>query len=448
MVLESYLEKISILKKEMDDFGKLQPNVLQRIHNKFRLEWNYHSNSLEGNSLTKEETQSVMLNEITIEGKPLKDVLEIRGHDEALRKIQQMASGEISITENKIKEIHTGIMSEPDSEKQNQIGHWKKIPNYLYNYRNERIDFTAPENVAKEMNTLINWLNNELTSFEKGKSKLSIVEIAAELHLRYVTIHPFYDGNGRTARILMNLVLIRYGYPPIIVKVNEKTQYGQYLAHAQEYEKNPQQFYEMMASLLIRSMELYIKAAKGEDITESDDFEKELQQIELKLKNEQAEVIKKSHELVVSTYENSIKPLTQAMYEKLIKFNTFFTEFELSVFNGSSGQSGNKEMHDQLLQKAIADENCRDINITYRWKGFNRAGNDHFDVTADLRIEFEDFDYKINRDRNGSENKLTYKKLYSQQLTQQEITKLVDYTANTILSYMKEQYKRLTGKEL
>ncbi len=447
MALKNYLEQIQNLKSEIEKIGKLDGNTLQRIQNKFRLEWNYHSNSLEGNSLTKEETQSVMLNNITVEGKPLKDVLEIQGHDRVIKKIQQMASGEIKITENRIKEIHEGIMHEDDEEKKVGIGKWKRNNNYLLNYKGERMDFTPPENVVEEMNQLINWVNNELDAFEKRKSKLSIIEIAAELHLRYVTIHPFYDGNGRTARILMNLVLIRYGYPPIIIKVNEKAQYGQYLAHAQEYEKNPTAFYEMMASLLVRSMELYLKGAQGDDISDADDLDKELQQIEIKLKNEEAKVVKRTPELVNEIFEKSIKPLSDALYEKLIKFNKFFAEFSIHTYMDGKGNSGNKELVDTVLPEYFKKKDVREISISYQWGGFNRAGANTFWLNSSLKIQLNEFDYTINQEQIP-DYKQGLKKLYTQQLTQQEIDKIVEETSNKALVSLKQNYKQITGKDL
>lgn len=447
MALENYLKQIGELKSRIDSLGKLDANTLRRINNKFRLEWNYHSNSIEGNTLTKEETESVMLNNITVEGKPLKDVLEIQGHDSVIKQIQNMVGGDIKITENRIKEIHVGIMNEEDAEKKKQIGKWKTNKNYLYNYRDERMDFTAPENVAQEMNALINWLNNELHLYDTGNSKHSIIEIAAELHLRFVTIHPFYDGNGRTSRIIMNLVLIRYGYPPIIIKVSEKTQYGQYLAHAQEYEKNPVPFYEMMATMLIRSMELYITGAEGGEISDADDLDKELQQIELKLRNSDSKVAKRTSELTFEVYNVSIKPLSDALYEKLIKFNTFFAEFSITVFKEGSGNNGNKELMDEKLKEIFKGEHTREVSINYQWAGFNRAGANTFWLSSVLRVRLGDFDYLINEIQHPN-FKPGLKKLYTQQLTQKEINSIVDDITARTLAELKERYRQTTGQEL
>jgi Fic family protein len=447
MALENCLKEIAELKARIDALGKLDNNTLTRINYKFRLDWNFNSNSIEGNTLTKAETNSVMLNNVTVEGKPLKDVLEMSGHNDVVSKIQNMAKGDINITENRIKEIHVGIMHEDDPEKKKEIGRWKTKANYLYNYKDERIDFTPPENVAGEMNSLINWLNNELDLVDKRKSKLTILEIAAQLHLRFVTIHPFYDGNGRMSRILMNLVLIRYGYPPVIVKVEDKKQYGQYLAHAQEYEKNPVPFYEMMGALLIRSLERYFTGAKGEDISEPDDFDKELQQIDLKLKNNNAEVVKRNPELMAEVFTKSIRPLSDSLYEKLIGFNRFFAEFTINIYSGSIGVSGTKETVDQKLLEISKDIHANEITISYQWGGFNRAGANTFWMTTQFKIRLREFDYLIN-ERQHPVYKEGIKKLYSQQLTKGEIDTIVGEITTTTLNDLKAQYKQATGKEL
>ncbi len=95
----------------------LPADLLKKINYKFRLEWNYTSNSMEGNSLTRSETRSVMIGNITVDGKPIKDILEIKGHDEVISNIIKTGKGELNISEKRIKEIHTGIMHEEDPVK-------------------------------------------------------------------------------------------------------------------------------------------------------------------------------------------------------------------------------------------------------------------------------------------------------------------------------------------
>ncbi len=142
MSVVNKLLKIDQLQQTISDYGKLPDDVLKKTNYKFRLEWNYNSNSMEGNSLTRSETRSVMINNITVEGKPIRDVLEMRKHDDMITGILKMGKNELNISQKRIKEIHAGIISEDDPEKVDQVGQWKKISNHIFNYKHERFDFT------------------------------------------------------------------------------------------------------------------------------------------------------------------------------------------------------------------------------------------------------------------------------------------------------------------
>jgi Fic family protein len=261
------LKQVDELQSVINSHGKLPDEVLKKINYKFRLEWNYTSNSMEGNSLTRSETRSVMIGNITVDGKPIKDILEIKGHDEVISNIIKTGRGELSISEKRIKEIHTGIMHEDDPGKKEMIGKWKTSNNYVYNYKNERIDFTVPVDVAEQMHQLINRLNVEngkITS--KRNDAIHPALLAFRFHIDYLTIHPFYDGNGRTARILTNLILISYGFPPIYIRDTEKNAYYQYLADIQGYGGSPDIFYEYMAGLLLLSQRLVLDVINGREV--------------------------------------------------------------------------------------------------------------------------------------------------------------------------------------
>lgn len=266
MSFKDKLQQIESLRRQIEERGPLPDEVLKKVNYKFRLEWNYYSNSMEGNSLTRQETRSVMVGIITVEGKPIKDVLEMKGHDDVIASILKMGKGELNISEKRIKEIHKGIMHEEDPEKAKLIGQWKTAPNHLYNYKNERFDFVAPDEVPERMHQLINWLNAQKEKIQRGdKDALHPVEIAFRFHLDYITIHPFYDGNGRTVRVLTNLILIAYGYPPPYIKTEEKSIYYQYLADIQGYGGEPDLFYDFMAGLLLRSQQVVVDALDEKD---------------------------------------------------------------------------------------------------------------------------------------------------------------------------------------
>jgi Fic family protein len=322
MPLESILADIDKLKSVLDSYYPIPNDRLQKINYKFRLEWNYHSNKMEGGTLTFEETRSVMMAQLEIHGKPLRDVLEMRGHDEVIKNIQKVGRGDIRLTENRIKDIHKAIIFEADD----LPGLFKNRNNYIYNYAGERFDFTPKEETAAALNTLTNWLDNELKALNKKqkKSKRTIPDIAFEYHLRFLTIHPFLDGNGRTGRILMNLILISYGYPPIIIRTEEKDVYSKLIAHAQQYEENPIPFYALLGKLLIRSLETCIKGAAGDNIFEMEDWEKRLQLLEHQ--NTMEQNILKSEKGISSAFDNTFLPLLNYAELKLSAFDKLYAQ--------------------------------------------------------------------------------------------------------------------------
>lgn len=279
----NYLEKrneIDVMKQKIDDYGDLSVEIKKKIHYKFRLDWNYYSNNMEGNSLTMQETRSIMVNNLTVGGKPLKDVLEIKGHEEIISEILQIGKAKIRLSEARIRKIHKGIMHEDAETEKKKIGVWKLEPNYLYNYKRERFDFAAPDEVAEKMHLLLNKTNAAIDSVQRNKKNAPHpLDIALQFHLDYVIIHPFYDGNGRTARVLTNLLLISFGYPPFWVKNNETYTYNQYIADIQAYIGKPDLFFAFCTDLILRSQQLILAAIEGKDIWGEDDFDKEIEML-------------------------------------------------------------------------------------------------------------------------------------------------------------------------
>ena len=162
-----------------------------------------------------DETRSVMVGNINVENKPIKDILEMNGHDKVITDILKVGRGEIRLSEARIKEIHKGIMHEENEEDKKKIGIWKTTLNYVINYKKERFDFVPPEEVPEKMHNLLDKTNAAIDSIRKKKKNAPHpLDVALQFHLDYVLIHPFYDGNGRTARLLTNLLLISFGYPP------------------------------------------------------------------------------------------------------------------------------------------------------------------------------------------------------------------------------------------
>lgn len=437
MTLDNILSEIDELKKELDDCYPLPADRLQKINYKFRLEWNYHSNKMEGGTLTYEETRSVMMEQLEIHGKPLRDVLEMRGHDEIIKNIQKLGRGDLKLTENRIKEIHKAIIF----DEKDMPGQFKNLNNYIYNYAGERFDFTPREETINALNTLTNWLDNELKAINKNKSKKTIPEIAFDYHLRFLTIHPFLDGNGRTGRILLNLILIANGYPPIIIRTEEKEAYSKHIAHAQQYEENPIPLYEMLGNLLIRSFETCIKGAKGENVFELEDWEKRLQLLEYQALSDNKALLK-SNETVYLTIKNSIIPFLDYADSKFSSFNRLFENnsrtIKMDIKNDSPylGFDIKKQIEYEGIKSRLGL--CEGIDITYEWRNFKIFGKQINDLKIILKVLFKNDSFQIIRLDFPTP---TIEKRYSDILKQEEITAFINAIGNNVADELEKKFQ-------
>lgn len=450
------LQEIEKLQTAIESHGKIPADTLRKVNYKFRLDWNYYSNMIEGNSLTMQETRSIMVGNVTVEGKPLKDVLEMKGHDDVISEILRIGKSELNISEKRIKDIHKGIMHEEDPEKQKLIGIWKTEPNYLYNFKGERFDFTGPADVADAMHKLINWLNAEKEKISrKAKGALHPIQLAFHFHIDYVTIHPFYDGNGRTARIFTNLILVSFGYPPIYVKDTEKDAYNQYLGEIQTYGGDTELFYTFMAGLLQRSMSLTLDALEDRMIDEPNDWQKKLQL--LKLENNRDDVQESKSEInVYEIIDKGIRPFLHELLNSLQGFEDLFNTRTMDIkIQNSEGY--NIENYEQLdcgidffLEKSVL-ENCfrkgaayqpiHQLTFNYNLSGFKRAGINTFGAFVTLKWQFDLYKYSLFADINESDNISI--KLYHEIYTKEETDYFINKTGNSLYQQIEAQIKKV-----
>jgi len=418
MSLQTLLNQIDELQAAIEAAGKFDPEVLKKINYKFRLDWNYHSNAMEGNSLTKEETRSVMINNVTVEGKPLKDVLEIKGHDQVISDILRIGKGELNLSEKRIKDIHKAIIHEDSPEKQQKIGQWKTENNHLINYKDEKFDFLNFSEVPEAMHQLMNWISSQIGLVKGQKNNLHPALIAFEFHLKYLTIHPFYDGNGRTARILTNLILISFGYPPIIIKKEEKQPYYRYLADVQGYGGEPNLYYEFMCKLLIHSQELVVKAIEGESIEEPDDLDKGIELLKRTLAISSDE-IEKSPEVINKLWTSSLNYLYEGFLSLHNKFKVLFENSTLNISAYLNNGDIATDITDINSRKLFFSMPSRVIKLTSIRMHFKLSSmRDHPSLTKfiNVNISFSNFGYTI-----VSAPELEIKKKFSDPFTSSEI---------------------------
>jgi Fic family protein len=203
---------ISIKKKKIiDDKRPLPPNTMRSIRESILLDWTYNSNAIEGNTLTLSETK-VVLEGITIGGKTLKEHLEAINHKEAILYLEDIVKHNEDFSEWQIKNIHRLILKGIDDV---NAGMYRKENVLISGATHTPPDYLL---VQEQMADLLRWYHGE------GQN-LHVTERAALLHVIFVKIHPFLDGNGRIARLLLNLELMKNGYPPIVIRKEERIDY-------------------------------------------------------------------------------------------------------------------------------------------------------------------------------------------------------------------------------
>lgn len=207
---EKLLAEIKKKLERLNELPPLTPGEVKRLQEEFMVEFTYNSNAIEGNALTLKET-AMVLEGMTIDQKPLKDHLEAVGHRDAFLYIQEIASQEVPISEFVIKNIHSLVLMNQPEDK----GVFRKIPVRIMGAYTQPVQ---PYLIEPKMTEL-------LAVNEERKESVETIERIARFHLEFEGIHPFIDGNGRTGRLVMNLDLIRNGYPPINVKFADRKKY-------------------------------------------------------------------------------------------------------------------------------------------------------------------------------------------------------------------------------
>lgn len=452
----SYLDKqtkIDELQQKIQAHGKLNADVRKKINYKFRLDWNYYSNRMEGGTLTREETRSVMVGNIDVKGKPLKDVMEMNGHDKVVLDILKIGKGELRIAEKRIKDIHKAIMHEEDASKVSLIGNWKSQANEIINYKDEKISFTPPSEVAEAMHALLNKTNAELDAFFAKKKSSHPLVIASQFHIDYVSIHPFYDGNGRTARILNNLLLISCGLPPIIIKDKHKKAYYQILADIQAYGGNAELFYAFIGDRIMESQQLVLDAIEGKEIEEPDDMDKKLALLEKELEAiDPNEEVKKqfSKEVFFEIYDSWATDLIKKAIPAVQKFNKFFTGnmHWLSVQNGMGSVQFVNEPSEEIAERLRAEIQKQDrfsthdtkIVLNTQYGPFIKGGLNSFGCNYGFEIKFDQIKYEVTVDVFSETNERKHlkfpPKLLHKSLTETEINKVVTQLSDTIYQHI------------
>lgn len=242
--IKKILYRIDEGKKIIDRHRPFPPAILARLRDQLIIDWTYNSNAIEGNTLTLKETQLVLEDGLTVGKKSFREHLEAINHRDAIKYVEELATDKQRITERQLKEIHALILREID-------------PHYGGRYRDILVRITGSNHVPVEPIQLADEMRGFAKKWLQNTDEHPVVQ-AAMAHYELVTIHPFVDGNGRTARLLMNLLLMRKGYVPAIILKNDRKKY--YDALEKGHTGKIEDFIFLVARAVERTIYLYFEA--------------------------------------------------------------------------------------------------------------------------------------------------------------------------------------------
>ncbi len=243
-------DQLTRKKKELDGYRPLPPALVRNLDDWFRVELTYTSNAIEGNTLTRRETAAVIEKGLTVGGKSLREHLEATNHSHAIDAVNALIRKKpAQLSSHDLLRIHGLILKSIDDV---NAGRYRNVPVRI---SGSAVVMPNPLKVPDLMQAFLQWLT--------AKNSLHPVAFAGEAHYRLVTIHPFVDGNGRTARLLMNLLLLMRGYPPAIIRTRDRVAYIGALERAQLGGARAD-FDALVAKAAGRSLDIYLEAARGE----------------------------------------------------------------------------------------------------------------------------------------------------------------------------------------
>lgn len=238
--------EIDIKKGLLDGKRPLPEYTIKSIRENLLLEWTYNSNAIEGNTLTLMETK-VVLEGITVGGKTLREHLEVINHRDAILYVEDIVKDKEPLTEWQIKNIHRLVLKGIND-------------NYAGNYRDQQVIISGAKHISPEPFLIKEQMENLIKWYDDSQN-LHPIERAAMLHIIFVGIHPFVDGNGRTSRLLLNLELMKNGYPPIVIRTENRVDYYSALDKAHITGEN-EDFIKLVIKELDKTLDLYLKYVK------------------------------------------------------------------------------------------------------------------------------------------------------------------------------------------
>ncbi len=456
------LKKVEKLREELSSLSPLKTDVENRILQKIRLEWNFNSIVGDRNSLSFEETRTLITQGTTKGNKPLKDYIEMKIHNETISWMFEIASLGFVLNEDFIKQIHESILLEPYEVqsftkkgkpilKMVELGKYKQTPNYFFGQNGKILDFATPEETPEKMRELLDWFAEE-----RQKPEVNAVSLATHFHYKFVKIQPFDDANGRIAKFLTNLILMQFGYPPIVIKRSEKNVYHFAL---QEADKGKiETLLDFIARNVIGSLELYLKGAKGESIDEIDLLEKDLIELEQRLLKLGSKIVKREKIVLLDIFDKSILPLLNKQLENYGRFDRFYIDKKVEILitsltnlgiNGDGEKKSFQAKSTAHLRELLLNEPL-DLNpaifVNYAYRSFNRDGFADVEYNSQTVVCFDELEYIIT-ERNGRGIHSNYAKKYSEELSSDEFEDILNKSSDAHKEFIEQKIQKMELSE-
>lgn len=391
-MLEHLKASIDELLQKWKQAQPLKKQYQQTFDHKLRLQWNYQSNHIEGNTLTYHQTELLLIQGRYEGGHLERHYTEMKAHDVAISQIYKWAQDQQRpLNEADVRDLNKIILKEPFVKKAQTPegqptnitvtpGQYKERPNHVKTSTGQEFKFAEPHEVPEKMRQIVNWLQAQLQ-----KPSLHLLEVIAKLHYDFIRIHPFDDGNGRVARLLVNYVLLLRGCVPLVVRSEDKQNYFTALQKADA--GDAEAFTVYMGEQMVHWLKLGLKAANGLSIEEPADADKDLQMfVRSKQTSPQA-----SKKLLLQFYDTSFIKLCQSLESKTSTLAKLFKQKK--VYLGTANATNNSTRHfcgsklsvpDVKMQRQALEE------YSERY-GSQRELYEYIDNNPDLR---EDYDPK------------------------------------------------------
>jgi hypothetical protein len=396
--LQHLLHEIRSLKGKLDAVRPLDTATEERLWNQYRLDWNYHSNRLAGQGLNRLETELLLLyDQLPGVRHTLRELEAMKGHDEAVARVREWSrEPKRRLTEDDLRELNALLLARPP----------------------------GPE--LHPLSDLLSWYR--IYSFDNHP-----VLAAAELHYELAHLHPFTDGNGRLARLLLNYHLLQHGFPPVVIHSDDQAGYLAALRRADA--GDGEAFGEYVARRLVDSLERALGAARGEWTEDAHDWEREVALLERRWLNPPSGP-ERSQKLLTDRLKDSVLPLLQLLSARLARFDRLFSEARRTAeFALTEGVfSIDLALPELAVTGGLLDQagqELREITVRFEWSGALvpfPGGSGHLEM--ELVVGFEPFQYEI-----WFPGRMTnlVSKHYTQSLSEAEQKAVLDTAGNFLL---------------